>query len=143
MWYCKFQTQRWHQKPRLGDLTYQVSHKYAFNIFHLRILDFLDSLKTPQISAILNSSPNNRNRPSLSASSTTSSGKQYFEFLYVCFLEVINQVNVGNVCAIDIGLETTYGKLSIFICVAVWNNWYCYISDQVQIRLEMWLCLPD
>ena len=26
---------------------YQVSAKYAFNIFHLRILDFLDSPKTP------------------------------------------------------------------------------------------------
>ena len=43
---------------------YQVSAKYAFNIFHLRILDFLDSPKTPhrQYWILLQ---NNRNRLSL------------------------------------------------------------------------------
>ena len=43
---------------------YQVSPKYAFNIFHLRILDFLDSPKTPhrQYWILLQ---NNRNRLSL------------------------------------------------------------------------------
>ena len=122
MWYCKFQTQRWHQKPRLGDLTYQVSHKYAFNIFHLRILDFLDSLKTPQISAILNSSPNNRNRPSLPTSSATSSGKQYISRL----------INILNfVCVLFRGYKS--GKC--WKCLCYWYRFRNYIWEIINLHL--------
>ena len=51
-------------KTAAGRRYYQVSPKYAFNIFHLRILDFLDSPKTPhrQYWILLQ---NNRNRLSL------------------------------------------------------------------------------